>query len=105
MVCLTRRSFIFQRLKTSSTATRRPGLQAICTILGALYSESGDYKQSSIYFNKALEITKQTRPELGEGIFAMSLNIASALKLSGYRDTAITLYKNYWLQVIHQRLR
>lgn len=61
--------------------------------LGALYSESGDYKQSSIYFNKALEITKQTRPELGEGIFAMSLNIASALKLSGYRDTAITLYK------------
>lgn len=61
--------------------------------LGALYSESGDYKQSSVYFNKALEITRQTRPELGEGIFAMSLNIASALKLSGYRDTAIGLYK------------
>jgi CHAT domain-containing protein len=61
--------------------------------LGALYSESGDYMQSGNYFNKALEITKRTRPELKEAIFAMSANIASAVRLSGYPDSSIRLYK------------
>ncbi|MEP7320221.1 MAG: tetratricopeptide repeat protein, partial [Panacibacter sp.] len=61
--------------------------------LGALYSESGDYKQSGNYFSKALEITKKTKPELKEAIFAMSVNIASALRLSGQLDSAIHLYK------------
>ncbi len=61
--------------------------------LGALYSESGDYKQSGIYFSKALEITQKTKPELKEAIFAMSTNIASALRLSGNLDSAIQLYK------------
>ena len=61
--------------------------------LGALYSESGDYMQSGNYFNKALEITKRTRPELKEAIFAMSANIASAVRLSGYLDSSIRLYK------------
>lgn len=61
--------------------------------LGALYSESGDYVQSGNYFNKALEITQQTRPDLKEAIFAMSANIAFALKLTGHADSAIHLYK------------
>ncbi len=57
--------------------------------LGALYSESGDYLQSGTYFNKALEITKKTRPDLKDAIFAMSANIASAVKLSGHPDSAL----------------
>ena len=61
--------------------------------LGALYSESGDYKQSGNYFSKALEITKKTKPELQEAMFAMSVNIASSLRLSGQLDSAIYLYK------------
>ncbi|CAN5816456.1 hypothetical protein BH10BAC2_BH10BAC2_26630 [soil metagenome] len=61
--------------------------------LGALYSESGDYVQSGNYFNKALEITQQTRPDLKEAIFAMSANIAFAVKLTGHADSAIHLYK------------
>lgn len=61
--------------------------------LGALYSESGDYLQSGNYFSKALEVTKQTRPDLKEAIFAMSANIAFALKLTGHADSAIHLYK------------
>jgi len=60
--------------------------------LGALYSESGDYVQSGNYFKKALEITKQTRPYLEEAIFAMSANIASALRLTGHLDSAAHLY-------------
>ncbi len=61
--------------------------------LGAVYSEAGDYLQSGTYFNKALEITKKTRPDLKEAIFAMSANIASAVKLSGHPDSALYLYK------------
>ena len=61
--------------------------------LGALYTESGDYRQSGNYFNKALEITKKTRPDMGEAIFAMSLNVASAIRLSGHLDSAVVLYK------------
>ncbi|QEC68430.1 CHAT domain-containing protein [Panacibacter ginsenosidivorans] len=61
--------------------------------LGALYNESGDYMQSGNYFSKALEITKKTKPELKEAIFAMSANIAFALKVTGYVDSAIHLYK------------
>jgi len=60
--------------------------------LGALYSESGDYMQSSVYFTKALEITRQTRPDLQEAIFAMSVNIATGLKLSGHTDEALRIY-------------
>lgn len=60
--------------------------------LGALYSESGDYMQSGYYFKKALEITTQTRPDLKEAIFAMSANIAAAVRFSGYLDSAIHLY-------------
>ena len=60
--------------------------------LGALYSESGDYQRSGNYFSKALEITKKTKPNLGQAFFAMSMNIASALKLSGKLDSAIYLY-------------
>lgn len=65
--------------------------------LGALYTESGDYMQSAAYFKKALEITKKTSPELGEAIFAMSVNIASALRLSGNYDSAIHLYNQLLL--------
>ncbi len=61
--------------------------------LGALYSEAGNYAESGVYFNKALEITKQRHPELGDAIFAMSANIASAVRLAGYPDSALTLYK------------
>jgi CHAT domain-containing protein len=61
--------------------------------LGALYSEAGNYKQSGVYFNKALEITLQTRPDLKEAIFAMSANIASVVRLSGDPDSALSLYK------------
>jgi len=61
--------------------------------LGALYSEAGDYLQSGFYFNKALELTLQTRPDLKDAIFAMSANIASAVKLSGHPDSALGLYK------------
>lgn len=61
--------------------------------LGALYNEAGNYKQSGIYFNKALEITLQTRPDLKEAIFAMSANIASAVRWSGHPDSALPLYK------------
>ncbi len=62
--------------------------------LGALYSEAGNYTQSGVYFNKALEITRKSHPELNDAIFAMSANIASAVKLSGYPDSALKLYKN-----------
>ena len=61
--------------------------------LGALYTEAGNYRQSGVYFSKALEITKQDHPELNEAIFAMSANIASSMKLSGYTDSALHLYK------------
>lgn len=61
--------------------------------LGALYSESGDYLQSGNYFGKALQLTKQTRPDLKDAIFAMSANVASAVKLSGHPDSALILYK------------
>ncbi|MBG9375322.1 CHAT domain-containing protein [Panacibacter sp. DH6] len=60
--------------------------------LGALYSESGDYMQSGYYFKKALEVTEQTRPDLKEAIFAMSANIAAAVRFSGNLDSAIHLY-------------
>ncbi|MBV9962476.1 MAG: hypothetical protein JO072_09530, partial [Parafilimonas sp.] len=62
--------------------------------LGALYSEAGNYVQSGNYFNKALELTEKTRPELKDAIFAMSANIASAVKHSGHPDSALLLYKN-----------
>jgi len=61
--------------------------------LGALYSEAGNYKQSGVYFNKALEITIKTRPDLKEAIFAMSANVAFAVRVSGYADSALYLYK------------
>lgn len=61
--------------------------------LGALYSESGNYMQSGSYFSKALEITKKTRPDLKEAIFAMSANIATSLRLSGHVDDALKYYK------------
>jgi hypothetical protein len=61
--------------------------------LGALYSEAGNYKQSSVYFNKALEITTKTKSNLKEAIFAMSANVAFAVRLSGYPDSALHLYK------------
>ncbi len=61
--------------------------------LGALYSEAGNYVQSGVYFSKALELTKQDHPELKEAIFAMSANVASAARLSGYPDSALLLYK------------
>lgn len=61
--------------------------------LGAIYSEAGNYIQSGIYFNKALELTKRDYPELKEAIFAMSANIASAVRLSGNPDSALHLYK------------
>ncbi len=61
--------------------------------LGALYSEAGNYVQSGNYFNKALELTLKTRPDLKDAIFAMSANIASAVKLSGHPDSALSLYK------------
>ncbi len=61
--------------------------------LGALYSEAGNYAQSGVYFSKALELTRQLHPELGEAIFAMSANVASAVRLSGYPDSALLLYK------------
>ncbi len=62
--------------------------------LGALYNEAGDYRQSGVYFSKALELTRQQHPELGEAIFAMSANIASAVRASGYLDSALHLYKH-----------
>ncbi len=68
--------------------------------LGALYSEAGNYAQSGVYFNKALELTKQTHPELKEALFAMSANIASAVKLSDHPDSALQLYKKL-LDVTH----
>lgn len=61
--------------------------------LGALYSESGDYTQSIHYFSKALEIIKSTRPGMDEAAYAMSMNIASALRLTGKADSAVSLYK------------
>lgn len=62
--------------------------------LGAIYSEAGNYLQSSVYFNKALELTKRDHPELKEAIFAMSANIASTVRLSGNPDSALQLYKH-----------
>lgn len=61
--------------------------------LGVLYSEAGNYVQSAAYFNKALELTKKNHPELEEAIFAMSANIASAVRFSGFPDSALALYK------------
>ncbi len=61
--------------------------------LGALYSEAGDYVQSGNYFNKALELTVKNRPDLKDAIFAMSANIASAIRLSGNPDSSLILYK------------
>lgn len=61
--------------------------------LGALYSEAGDYVQSGNYFNKALELTEKNRPDLKDAIFAMSANIASALRLSGNPDSSLVVYK------------
>ncbi len=61
--------------------------------LGALYNEAGNYVQSGFYFSKALELTRQQHPELGEAIFAMSVNVASAVRSSGYLDSALHLYK------------
>lgn len=61
--------------------------------LGALYTEAGDYEQSGNYFNKALELTLDTRPDLKEAIFAMSVNVASAVRLSGHPDSSLKLYK------------
>lgn len=60
--------------------------------LGALYNELGDFNQSGNYFRKALEITRSTRPQLQEAIFAMSANIAAALRLSGQLDAATKAY-------------
>ena len=65
--------------------------------LGALYSESGDYTQSIHYFSKALEIIRATRPGADEATYAMSMNIASALRLTGKPDSAITLYRKLLL--------
>ncbi len=61
--------------------------------LGALYSEAGDYVQSGNYFNKALELTLKNRPDLKDAIFAMTANIASAIRLSGYPDSSLAVYK------------
>lgn len=71
--------------------------------LGALYTEAGDYIQSGNYFTKALELTIKNRPDLKEAIFAMSANIASSVKLSGYLDSALQLYKKL-LDVKHPSL-
>lgn len=62
--------------------------------MGAIYSEAGDYHQSINYFSKALEITRINHPEMKEALFAMSMNIASSLRLSGNLDSAGYLYKN-----------
>ena len=61
--------------------------------LGVIYSESGNYSQSAVYFSKALELTRRDHPELKEAIFAMSANIAAAVRLSGNPDSALQLYK------------
>ncbi|TKK71891.1 CHAT domain-containing protein [Ilyomonas limi] len=60
--------------------------------LGALYNEAGNYVQSGIYFCKALELTRQQH-SYDEAIFAMSANVASAVRASGYPDSALQLYK------------
>ncbi|MGN6615668.1 MAG: CHAT domain-containing protein [Ilyomonas sp.] len=61
--------------------------------LGALYSEEGNFRQSIIYFSRALEIIRATRSEMKEAQFAMKANIAGSLRLSGQLDSAVKVYK------------
>ena len=98
MVCLIHLFIIFHGQKKLLISYPSAGLAGdLYNSLGALYSEAGNYVQSGIYFNKALELTKKNRPDLKDAIFAMSANIASAVRLSGHPDSALLFIKNYWI--------
>ena len=60
---------------------------------GALYYETGDYKKSITYFQKALSVIKSQVPLNKYFVVNYENNIASALRKTGNIEQALTIYK------------
>jgi CHAT domain-containing protein/Flp pilus assembly protein TadD len=61
---------------------------------GALYYETGDYRKSITYFEKALSVIKKQVPLNKYFVVNYENNIASALRKTGDIEQALDIYKN-----------
>jgi CHAT domain-containing protein len=69
---------------------------------GALYYETGDYKKSITYFEKALSITKKQIPLNTYFVVNYENNIASAYRKTGNIDRALAIYKSLFAYNINK---
>ncbi len=83
--------------KAESLAGSHPGLHEqdrLYNALGALYYESGNYRQGLNYFNRALQLIRAERPGDNISIINFENNIGSCLyKLGAYRES-LEIYRH-----------
>lgn len=60
--------------------------------LGALYYDNGNYLQSKNYFNQALQIIKDSRPDDINSIAGIEINIATSFYRLGLYEEALSIY-------------
>lgn len=73
---------------------RLPEAKRLFNSLGVLYHETGNYRQSINYFQKALQLTS-TRTKTGrDAYYSYKSNIATALRNLHQYDSAATIYKS-----------
>lgn len=69
---------------------------------GVLYYETGDYKKSITYFEKALSIVKKQVPLNKYFVVNYENNIASAFRKTGEIDQALSVYKSLLIYNINK---
>ncbi|AQG78634.1 CHAT domain-containing protein [Spirosoma montaniterrae] len=79
---------LFQRYR------RLPEAQRLFNSLGVLYHETGNYRQSINYFQKALQLMLAKPKTDSAALYSYKSNIATALRNLNQYDSAATIYKS-----------
>lgn len=73
---------------------RLPEARRLFNALGALYHESGNYRQSINYFQKALQLVQRDKEPDNTLVYIYKSNIATALRHLKEYDSAAAIYKS-----------
>ena len=88
-------SAVYHYKLAEDIAGRHPGIEGIERLyntLGAVNYESGDYQQSKIYFEKALQLVSEKHPANDPLVVNYKNNLATSLRQLKEYDVAMTIF-------------